>query len=89
MRATHPNEKFHNNPIGESNLSEHRTMIARRAVLRLASTTPRSMSTATPKTHKAKDVWAQIEATRPKDDHPHVRDVVLSVCFLVQVEFLM
>lgn len=46
-------------------------MIARRAVARVVSNAHRSMSTATPKTHKAKDVWAQIEATRPKDPHPH------------------
>ena len=55
----------------------HLTMFARRAVTRLAPNAQRSMSTATPKTHKAKDVWAQIEATRPKDPHPHVRCWVL------------
>jgi hypothetical protein len=33
----------------------------------------RMMSTALPRTHKAKDFWPQIEATRPKDPHPHVR----------------
>lgn len=51
------------------------TMIAaRRAVVQAAARAQaRCMSTAAaPKTHKAKDVWRQIEATRPKDPHPHV-----------------
>ena len=58
-------------------------MIARRAVARFASNAQRNMSTAPPKTHKAKDVWVQIEATRPKDPHPHVRCCLLFVCFLL------
>lgn len=61
----------------------HLTMIARRAVARFAPNAQRSMSTATPKTHKAKDVWTQIEATRPKDPHPHVGySLLLSWFFL-------
>jgi hypothetical protein len=60
-------------------------MIARRAVVRVVSNAHRSMSTATPKTHKAKDVWAQIEATRPKDPHPHVRcDMYLNTKLQIQ-----
>jgi hypothetical protein len=31
----------------------------------------RTMST-TPKMHKAKDVWKQLESTRPPQGHPHV-----------------
>jgi len=48
-------------------------MIAHRALAAATSRAyaKRSMSDA-PKMHKAKDVWRQIEATRPKDDHPHV-----------------
>merc|ERR1711862_636816 len=47
-------------------------MIAHRALAAATSRAyaKRSMSDA-PKMHKAKDVWRQIEATRPKDDHPH------------------
>eukprot|EP00548_Thalassiothrix_antarctica_P007754 CAMPEP_0194132302 /NCGR_PEP_ID=MMETSP0152-20130528/2806_1 /TAXON_ID=1049557 /ORGANISM="Thalassiothrix antarctica, Strain L6-D1" /LENGTH=88 /DNA_ID=CAMNT_0038827309 /DNA_START=33 /DNA_END=296 /DNA_ORIENTATION=- len=47
-------------------------MISRRALTVVTSRAcaKRSMSDA-PKMHKAKDVWASIEATRPKDDHPH------------------
>mmetsp|Transcript_15003 Transcript_15003/g.25451 ORF Transcript_15003/g.25451 Transcript_15003/m.25451 type:complete len:91 (-) Transcript_15003:108-380(-) len=40
-----------------------------RAVAGLAS--KRTMSAA-PKSHRAKDVWAELEATRPKEDHPHL-----------------
>lgn len=32
----------------------------------------RPMSTATPKMHKAKDVWGELKATRPPEGHAHV-----------------
>ena len=41
----------------------------------------RTMST-TPKMHKAKDVWKQLESTRPPEGHPHVsiiRTIVVAV----------
>mmetsp|Transcript_830 Transcript_830/g.994 ORF Transcript_830/g.994 Transcript_830/m.994 type:complete len:93 (-) Transcript_830:2677-2955(-) len=49
------------------------TMIAARRSLAITSSrvcSKRQMSDG-PKLHKAKDVWAQLEGTRPKDPHPH------------------
>eukprot|EP00956_Cyclotella_meneghiniana_P014609 scaffold21961_cov67-Cyclotella_meneghiniana.AAC.8 len=34
--------------------------------------TRRPMSTATPKMHKAKDVWGELKATRPPEGHAHI-----------------
>eukprot|EP00970_Alexandrium_tamarense_P006615 scaffold1143_cov198-Alexandrium_tamarense.AAC.6 len=36
------------------------------------ATSRRQMSTASPKMHKAKDVWGELKATRPPEGHPHV-----------------
>eukprot|EP01082_Thalassiosira_pseudonana_P011002 g10343.t1 g10343 contig4:1689771-1690398(-) len=35
------------------------------------ATSRRQMSTASPKMHKAKDVWGELKATRPPEGHPH------------------
>ena len=40
-----------------------------RTVARASSKRP--MSTASPKMHKAKDVWGELKATRPPEGHPH------------------
>ena len=38
----------------------------------------RAMSeSAGPRTHKAKDVWAELQATRPPEGHPHVSEIHL------------
>lgn len=45
--------------------------VARTAVSRVGAKRAMSESTG-PRMHKAKDVWANLEATRPKEGHPHV-----------------
>jgi hypothetical protein len=46
------------------------------------ATSRRQMSTASPKMHKAKDVWGELKATRPPEGHPHV-----SNWFVAAVDF--
>jgi len=62
------------------------TMIASTALRNAARVgSRRQMSTAAPKTHKAKDAWVELQKTRPPPGHEHVRrENVRPIIFRVQ-----
>lgn len=66
------------------------TMLARSAAVRTIAqraTSKRTMSSA-PKMHKAKDLWPELQKTRPVDPHPHVRRCSRSNTCLLNTKFL-